>query len=137
MPAGWMGARLMDGIVRALAGHPGTRHHRHGDGRCRWAADGGGPARLQRRDARLAVSVLLISGRAALVSRMLAGTGTFRPSKAWCNRTLTQLLPETSQGRAAQADAAATGSMSFYRLIEGDVEIAGRGRPGCQGWRTT
>lgn len=40
------------------------------------------------------VSVLLIFGWAALVSRMLAGTGAFRPNKAWCNRTLTQLLPE-------------------------------------------
>jgi hypothetical protein len=41
-----------------------------------------------------AVSVLLIFGGAALVSRMLAGTGTFWPDKAWCTRTLTQLLPE-------------------------------------------
>ncbi len=60
-----------------------------------------------------AVSVLLIFGWAALVSRMLAGTGTFRPNKARCNRTLTPATARTSQGRAAQADAAATGGMSF------------------------
>jgi hypothetical protein len=44
-----------------------------------------------------AVSVLLIFGWAAPVSRMLAGTGTFRPNKAWCYRTLTRLLPELPQ----------------------------------------